>query len=128
MLMAVNSLAKTLKLHRTLKGLETIATSEVKNAVTAAAGAPAATIASGAVEGEVIALSGRETVNVRNYLKNCGYFIFFRRRIRGRTGIRKSRKSIYRRKLHEKTDHRRSCRARPHLPIPGEPRLQKILP
>ena len=73
MLMAVNSLAKTLKLHRTLKGLETIATSEVKNAVTAAAGAPAATIASGAVDGEVIALSGRETVNVRNYLKNCGY-------------------------------------------------------
>ena len=73
MLMAVNSLVKTLKLHRTLKGLETIANSEVKNAVTAAAGAPAATIASGAVEGEVIALSGREAVNVRNYLKNCGY-------------------------------------------------------
>lgn len=73
LLLAINSLAKTLKLKRTLKGLETIATSRPKNAVTAAAGTPAATIASGAVDGEVIALSGRETVNVRGYLKNCGY-------------------------------------------------------
>lgn len=73
LLLSVNSLAKTLKIKRTLNGLETIATSETKNAVTAAAGAPAQTIASGAVEGEVIVLSGREVTNVRNYLKNCGY-------------------------------------------------------
>lgn len=73
MLMAVNSLSKTLKLKRTLSGLEVIATSEPKSAVTAAAGAPAEAIASGAVEGEVVALSTRETVNIRSYLKNCGY-------------------------------------------------------
>lgn len=72
-LMAVNSLVKNLRSRRILKGLEIIANSEKKRAVTAAGGVPAATISSGAVDGDSIVLSGREVTNVKNYLKQCSY-------------------------------------------------------
>lgn len=72
-LLSINSLFKLLRNKRILKGLVIIANSETKMAVTAAGGAPAATIASGTVDGDAIVLSGRKVTNVKGYLKNCGY-------------------------------------------------------
>lgn len=72
-LISVNALFKLLRSRRILKGLEVIATSESKNAVTATDGTAAATISSGAVKGESVVLTGRKAVNIKHYLRNCGY-------------------------------------------------------
>lgn len=72
-LISVNALFKLLRSKRILKGLELIANSEQKNAVVSAEGPIAANISAGAVEGESIALLGRPAVNVKHYMRNCGY-------------------------------------------------------
>lgn len=72
-LISVNALFKLLRSRRILKGLEVIATSESKNAVTLTDGTAAATIASGSVTGESVVLTGRKVINIKHYLRNCGY-------------------------------------------------------
>lgn len=71
-LLSVNRISHLLKSSRILRGLELIANSEVKRASLSVSGSNAKTIASGAAE-EAVVLCGRETVNVKDYLKNCGY-------------------------------------------------------
>ncbi len=72
-LLTVNRYAGLMKSSRILKGLEFISTSQPKRAVISVGGNNAKVVASGAVEGEVLALCDRKTENVRDYLKNCGY-------------------------------------------------------
>ncbi|MBE6798324.1 MAG: hypothetical protein E7525_00880 [Ruminococcaceae bacterium] len=72
-LISANALFKLLRSRRTLKGLEIIANSEQKNAVVATEGTTSASISSGAVDGESITLVGRKAVNIKHYMRNCGY-------------------------------------------------------
>ncbi|MBO5912922.1 MAG: hypothetical protein J6Q76_05565 [Clostridia bacterium] len=69
----VNRIARFMKSSRILRGLEIIATSEEKRAVVSVNGNNAKVISSGAVEGEALVLCDRKAVNIRDYLKNCGY-------------------------------------------------------
>ncbi len=72
-MLSVNRIARFMKSSRILSGLEIIANSEEKRAVVSVGGNNAKVISSGAVEGEALVLCDRKTVNVRDYLKNCGY-------------------------------------------------------
>lgn len=81
-LLAVNRMAHLMKTSRILTGLELIANSEPKRAVVSVGEANAKTISSGAVDGEALVLCDRSAVNVRDYLKNCGYDSPFDRKIK----------------------------------------------
>ncbi len=78
----VNRLARFMKSWRILRGLEIIATSEEKRAVVSVSGNNAKVISSRAVEGEALVLCDRKAVNIRDYLKNCGYDSPFDRKIK----------------------------------------------
>lgn len=80
-LLTVNRFAHLAKSTRVLRGLERIATSSVKRAVASIGGKNAKTVASGSVDTEAMVLCGRKTVNVRDYLKNCGYDSPFEHRL-----------------------------------------------
>lgn len=80
-LLSVNRISHLLKSSRILRGLELIANSEVKRASLSVSGSNGKTVASGAAE-EAVVLCGRETVNVKDYLKNCGYDSPFDRKIK----------------------------------------------
>ncbi len=71
-LLTVNRFSKLMKSSRILKGLKLISTSEPKRAVVSVSGSNANVISSGATD-DALALCDRETVNIQNYLKNCGY-------------------------------------------------------
>lgn len=80
-LLSVNRFAHLAKSTRILRGLEKIATSSVKRGVASIKGKNAETVASGSVDTEAMVLCGRKTVNVRDYLKNCGYDSPFEHRL-----------------------------------------------
>lgn len=65
--------AELIKIKRIKKGLEKIATSEPKHAVITADDDVSEVIASGAVQYEATVATGKNTVNVRNYIKNSLY-------------------------------------------------------
>ena len=81
-LLTVNRFSKLMKSSRILKGLEFIANSESKRAVVSVGGNNGKVISSGACEGEALVLCDRSTVNVKDYLKNCGYDSPFDRKVK----------------------------------------------
>ena len=72
-LLAANRLMHLLKATRILNGLTIIANSDEKRSVVLEKGKTAGTISSGAIDGEAIVLCDRKAVNIKNYLKACGY-------------------------------------------------------
>ena len=81
-LLTVNRFSKLMKSSRILRGLELIANSEPKRAVVSVGGNNGKVISSGACEGEALVLCDRSTVNVKDYLKNCGYDSPFDRKVK----------------------------------------------
>lgn len=81
-LLTINRIAHLLKATRVLQGLEFITNSEKKRAVISVEGERAKTISSGAIDGEALVLCDRPAVNIKDYLKNCGYFSPFDLKIR----------------------------------------------
>ncbi len=73
LLMTFERYSRLMRSSRVLKGLEIIATSQEKHAVMPIGGSNGATVASGAVDGEAMVLCGRSAVNIKDYLKKCGY-------------------------------------------------------
>ncbi len=73
LLLAVNRAVKLSKAKRIDMGLEKIATSEPKKVLNISQENAAKVMASGAVEGEVVSVSVKETVNVQGFMKNSMY-------------------------------------------------------
>ncbi len=72
-LLFCNRISRFMSSSRILRGLELIANSEEKRAIVSVGGNNAKVISSGAIDGESLVLCDRKAVNVKDYLKNCGY-------------------------------------------------------